>query len=88
MGSDNFQCPDHVSEGRAIPLKSFQRLLGLMVAAASVCRLGLLYMRPMQLYQKDHIPRKAWKAGRMHMLSPWFDRTMYDKGISMGRVVK
>lgn len=44
-------------QGREVPLKTSQRLLGLMAAATSVCRLGLLYMRPLQL--QSQVPQRA-----------------------------
>lgn len=59
--------------------------------------LGLLYMRPLQFWLKDCILQRAWKAGRMCVvvthacldaLLVWFNRTMYDQEISMGRVVR
>lgn len=39
--------------GKTLPLKCFQRTLGLMAAAAPVCQLGLLHTRPLQLWLKD-----------------------------------
>ncbi|CAM4608132.1 unnamed protein product [Leuciscus chuanchicus] len=42
--------------GRLVPLKEFQRLLGRMAAASSVCHLGLLHMRLLQHWLKARVP--------------------------------
>lgn len=54
--------------GRSVSLKCFQRLLGLMVAVAVMCRLGLLHMRPLQLWLKAHVPRQMWQSGQVHVI--------------------
>lgn len=80
--------------GRVMSLKGFQRLLGLM--AAPVCRLGLLHMRLLQLWLKSRVPHRAWREGRLRIvvtrgcartLIPWFNTTMFEQGVQMGRVV-
>ncbi len=43
----------------------FQRLLGHMAAAAAVTPLGLLYMRPLQHWLHDRVPRWAWQSGTL-----------------------
>ncbi|KAI2653070.1 Transposon Ty3-I Gag-Pol polyprotein [Labeo rohita] len=82
--------------GRVVLLKCFQRLLGRMAAAAVVCQLWLLHMRPLQLWLKSRVPSNAWKNGHlrvlvtrecMQMLAPWFNTRMFEQGVSMGRVV-
>ncbi len=58
-------------EGSTVHLKKFQRLLGLMASASAVCHLGLLHMRPLQLWLKTRVPLTAWTSGslraRMHI---------------------
>ncbi len=49
----------HFREGSSVHLKEFQRLLGLM-ASASVCHLGLLHMRPLQLWLKTEYRGHPW----------------------------
>jgi hypothetical protein len=84
-------------QGRAIPLKTFQRLLGLMAAAAPVCRLGLLHMRPLQHWLQGRVQPRAWRAGTerlvitrscLETLAPWFGTTMFEQGSALGRVVR
>ncbi len=41
-----------VREGQSLTVKQFQKLLGLMAAAANVIPFGLLYMRPLQWWLK------------------------------------
>lgn len=83
--------------GRPIALKEFQRLLGRMAAAATVCHLGLLYMRPLQLWLKTQVPRRAWKLGRARIvvtrrclsaLKPWQNPDLYQRGVQMGLVTR
>lgn len=60
------------SLGRSVTLKEFQRLLGRMAAATTVCHLGLLFMCPLhvhvQLWLKAQVPSSAWKMGRADVL--------------------
>ncbi len=54
-----------------LPLKAFQRMLGLMASVSSVLQLGLLYMRPLQYWLKPRVPPHAWRHGRLRiMVSP------------------
>ncbi len=46
-----------------VPLKKFQRLLGLMASAAAVTPLGLLHMRTLQHWLHSRVPRWAWCRG-------------------------
>ncbi len=55
----------HFREGSSVHLKEFQRLLGLMASASAVCHLGLLHMRPLQLWLKTRVPWTAWTSGRL-----------------------
>ncbi|KAL0149460.1 hypothetical protein M9458_055248 [Cirrhinus mrigala] len=47
-------CLNLFRDKTAVPLKTFQRLLGHMAAAATVTPLGLLHMRPLQHWLHDH----------------------------------
>ncbi len=49
----------HFREGSSVHLKKFQRLLGLKASASAVCYLGLLHMRPLQLWLKSQV---RWTA--------------------------
>ncbi len=51
-------------EGTTRPLKAFQRMLGLMVAASPAHHLGLLHVRPIQFWLKQRVPSVAWHHGR------------------------
>ncbi len=53
----------HFREGSSVHLKKFQRLLELMASASAVCHLGLLHMRPLQLWLKSQVPWTAWTSG-------------------------
>ncbi|KAL0149234.1 hypothetical protein M9458_055468, partial [Cirrhinus mrigala] len=73
-------CLNSFRHKTAIPLKTFQRLLGHMAAAAAVTPLGLLHMRPLQHWLHDRVPRWAWHRGTLrigvslqcrHLFSPW-----------------
>ncbi len=43
----------HFRQGSSVHLKEFQRLRGLMASASVVCHLGLLHMRPLQLWLRS-----------------------------------
>lgn len=77
--------------GRVLILKCFQRLLGLMAAATVLCQIGLLCMRPLQIWLQLYVPCSAWHSGQMHdcrkTLAPWLNTVMYEWGVSMGRVI-
>ncbi len=49
----------------SVHLKKFQRLLGLMASASAVCNLGLLHIRPLQLWLKSRVHWTAWTSGRL-----------------------
>ncbi|XP_056593677.1 uncharacterized protein LOC130412904 [Triplophysa dalaica] len=83
--------------GRSVPLREFQRLLGLMASASAVCHLGLLHMRPLQFWLKARVPWKAWSSGRVRVpvtlsclsaLSPWRDPSMFSRGVPLGLVTR
>ncbi len=46
--------------GASHPLKTFQRMLGLMASTSLVLQLGLLRMRPLQYWLKPLVPPHAW----------------------------
>ena len=79
--------------GAIIPLKRFQRMLGLMASASSVLQLGLLRMRPLQFWLKARVPRGAWALSRLRLkvdqdcaaaLRPWAAGDWYRSGVSLG----
>ncbi len=53
--------------GRSPPLKCFQWTLGQMAAASTVCNLGLLHMRLLQLWLKSRVPQNAWHKGTLRI---------------------
>ncbi|XDV25826.1 hypothetical protein PO909_029676 [Leuciscus waleckii] len=59
--ASSFRC------GASVPLKKFQRMLGLMASASSVLQLGLLRMRPLQFWLKARVPRQAWASGLLRL---------------------
>ncbi len=85
----------HFREGRSVHLKKFQRLLGLMASASAVCHLGLLHMRPLQLWLKTRVPWTAWTSGRLSIaatggcieaLAPWLNPDLFSRGVPLGLV--
>ncbi len=54
--------------GRVVILECFLRLLGRMAAAAVMFQLRLLHMRPLQMWLKSRVPRRAWKNGQLCVL--------------------
>ncbi len=83
--------------GHPVALKEYQRLLGRIATAASVCHLGLLYMRPLQIWLKTQVPRKVWKMGRarvvvthrcLNALKSWRNPDLYQHGTQMGMVMR
>ncbi|CAM4648922.1 unnamed protein product [Leuciscus chuanchicus] len=79
--------------GVFVPLKKFQRMLGLMASASSVLQLGLLRMRPLQYWLKARAPRRAWTSGLARLkvdqkcvtaLKPWTVTDWYRSGVSLG----
>jgi ribonuclease HI len=86
---------DRFRPGRSVPLKEFQRLLGLLAAASPVCHLGLLHMRPLQIWLKLRVPRGAWSSGLRRVtvtrscirtLVPWKNPALFSSGVPMGTV--
>ncbi|XP_057211386.1 uncharacterized protein LOC130567370 [Triplophysa rosa] len=80
---------------RSVPLRVFQRLLGLMASASPVCHLGLLHMRPSAAVAKDSSSWRAWSSGRARVrithrclsaLEPWRDLSMFSQGVPLGLV--
>ncbi len=80
-------------QGSSVQLKKFQRLLGLMAAASAVCHLGLLHMRPLQLWLKTRVP---WTSGCLNItvsrgcieaLKPWHNPDLFSRGVPLGSVV-
>ncbi len=85
----------HFREGNSVHLKKFQRLLGLMASASAVCHLGLLHMRPLQLWLKSRVPWTAWTWGRLSIavtcgcieaLAPWRNPDLFSRGVPLGLV--
>ncbi len=85
----------HFREGSSVHLKTFQRLLGLMASASAVCHLGLLHMRPLQLWLKTRVPWTAWTSGRLSIavtcgcieaLTPWRNPDLFSWGVPLGLV--
>ncbi|XDV32448.1 hypothetical protein PO909_003253 [Leuciscus waleckii] len=83
--------------GEPVPLKVFQRLLGRMAAASSVCHLGLLHMRPLQLWLKARVPPGAWSSGHKRImvthsciraLAPWRNPGLFSSGVPLGVVTR
>ncbi len=83
----------HFRQGSSVQLKKFQRLLGLMAAASAVCHLGLLHMRPLQLWLKTRVP---WTSGCLNItvsrgcieaLKPWHNPDLFSRGVPLSSVV-
>ncbi|KAL0147295.1 hypothetical protein M9458_057397, partial [Cirrhinus mrigala] len=88
-------CLNSFRHKTAVPLKTFQRLLGHMAAAAAVTPLGLLHMRPLQRWLHDRVPRWAWHRGTLRigvslqcrrLFSPWSDPAFLQAGVPLGQV--
>ncbi|KAI2660482.1 ORF V: Enzymatic polyprotein [Labeo rohita] len=89
------KCLESFRHKTAVPLKTFQRLLGHMVAAAAVTPLGLLHMRPLQRWLHDRVPRWARHRGTLRigvslqcrrLFSPWSDPAFLQAGVPLGQV--
>ncbi|KAL0167120.1 hypothetical protein M9458_038968, partial [Cirrhinus mrigala] len=61
------KCLESFRHKTAVPLKTFQRLLGHIAAAAAVTPLGFLHMRPLQRWLHDRVPRWAWHRGTLRI---------------------
>ncbi len=79
------------------PLKTFQRMLGLMASASPVLQLGLLRMIPLQYWLKPQIPPHAWHHGCLRIrvsqacvtaLAPWKDPQWFKQGVTMGMILR
>ncbi|KAI2647501.1 ORF V: Enzymatic polyprotein [Labeo rohita] len=88
-------CLNSFRHKTAVPLKTFQRLLGHMAAAAAVTPLGLLHMRLLQHWLHDRVPRWAWHRGTLRigvslqccrLFSPWSDPAFLQAGVPLGQV--
>ncbi|KAI2647506.1 ORF V: Enzymatic polyprotein [Labeo rohita] len=88
-------CLNSFRHKTAVPLKTFQRLLGHMAAAATVTPLTLLHMRPLQHWLHDRVPRWAWHRGTLRigvslqcrrLFSPWSDPAFLQAGVPLGQV--
>ncbi len=86
----------HFRQGSSVQLKKIQRLLGLMAAASAVCHLGLLHMRPLQLWLKTRVLWTAWTSGCLNItvsrgcieaLKPWHNPDLFSRGVPLGSVV-
>ncbi|KAI2659451.1 ORF V: Enzymatic polyprotein [Labeo rohita] len=89
------KCLESFRHKTAVPLKTFQRLLGHMAAAAAVTPLSLLHMRPLQRWLHDRVPRWAWHRGTLRigvspqcrrLFSPWSDSAFLQAGVPLGQV--
>ncbi|KAI2668407.1 ORF V: Enzymatic polyprotein [Labeo rohita] len=89
------KCLESFRHKTAVPLKTFQRLLGHMAATAAVTPLGLLHMRPLQRWLHDRVPRWAWHRGTLRigvspqcrrLFSPWSDPAFLQAGVPLGQV--
>ncbi|XDV23844.1 hypothetical protein PO909_028228 [Leuciscus waleckii] len=56
-----------VYDSATVPLRKFQRMLGLMASASSVLQLGLLRMRPLQFWLKARVPHRAWTSDLLRL---------------------
>lgn len=76
--------------GDNLPLKMFQKLLGLMAAASSVVPLGLLHMQLLQHWLKARIPLRAWTLilrvthSGTKALVPWKEPHLYQLRVELG----
>ncbi len=59
-----------------------------MASASAVCHLGLLHMRPLQLWLKTRVPWTAWTSGRLSIeaLAPWRNPDLFSRGVPLGLV--
>lgn len=81
--------------GSHLPLKRFQKMLGLMAAASPLIPLGMLFMRPLQFWLKAKVPPRAWLSGRLLIkityscvkaLSIWTSPHLFLSGTELGSV--
>ena len=84
----------HFRRGRALALKSYLRLLGMLTAASSVVPLGLLSLRPLQIRLNDlglHPTYHRHKLVRvtsscLAKLRPWRGETSLTQGVPLGSI--
>ncbi len=66
-----------------------------MASASAGCHLGLLHMRPLQLWLKSRVPWTAWTSGRLSIvvnrgcieaLMPWRNPDLFSWGVPLGSV--
>ncbi|KAI2646209.1 ORF V: Enzymatic polyprotein [Labeo rohita] len=83
--------------GASHPLKTFQKMLGLMASASPVLNLGLLRMQPLQYWLKPRVPSHAWRHGRLRIrvdqacvdaLIPWKNSQWMERGVPLGMVCR
>ncbi len=83
--------------GASRPLKSFQRMLGLMASASPVLKLHLLQMLHLQRWLKHRVPSDAWCHGRLRIkvnracvtaLGPWKCHQWMEQGVPLEMVCR
>ncbi|XP_051551621.1 uncharacterized protein LOC127439454 isoform X1 [Myxocyprinus asiaticus] len=85
-------CLKAFKQKTAVPLKLFQRLLGLMASSVVATPLGLMHMRLLQHWLQTRVPRWAWCHGTHrvlitlvchHLFSPWTDLSFLRAGVPL-----
>ncbi len=74
--------------GTTCPLKTFQKVLGLMAAASPALQLGLLRMRSLQHWLEPQVQSRAWRHRRLSIrvsLSPLEEPSLDGKGRGHGK---
>ncbi|RXN05399.1 glutamate receptor delta-1-like protein [Labeo rohita] len=83
--------------GAPRPLKTFQKMLGLMAPASLVLQLGLLCVWPLQYWLKPIVPFHAWRHGCLCVkvdqaciaaLAPWKDLQRMERGMPLEMVCR
>ncbi len=89
------ELPEFLQRPECGTTETGQRLLGHMASTAAVTPLGLLYMRPLQLWLHSRAPRWAWRCGTLRVgitqqcrrfLSPWTDLAFLRAGVPLEQV--
>ena len=82
--------------GKNLPLRMFQRMMGLMASASTVLRLGLLHWVCYNVPRAECpglVPAKVWKTGLLRLtinltcvaaLKPWTYTGWYQAGVNLG----
>lgn len=86
----------HLFRSRALPVVTFQKLLGLMAAASQSLPLGLLHMRPIQAWFNRMVPHPMLNYNRLvtvsryclQTLSWWKQPTHLRLGVRLGAVTR